>query len=268
MNVTVTIGSAVLPLWLVMTKIRILLQLVLVSVLLMGCTPTTKPKTVTIAISSNMQFSMEEITSLFTKSSKIRCNLVISSSGKLTSQITEGAPYDVFLSADMRYPQQLHDNGLSIIPPRVYAYGKLVLWTAKNDLVPSLQELTNETIGHIALANPKTAPYGSAAVEVLKQHGIYDQVLPKLVFGESISQTNQFILSRAAPIGFTAKSVVLSSNLREKGNWLELNPSNYSPIQQGIILLNNDKEAKAFYDFIFSEEAKKILKNYGYSIDE
>lgn len=229
--------------------------------------PSTRPK-LTISVASNMQFAVSEIAGAFTEKTKTPVDLIIGSSGKLTAQITEGAPYDVFLSADLKYPQQLYQNRLAVQSPKVYAYGKLVLWTHNENVNPTIQGLTDETITHIALANPKTAPYGSAAIEVLKHHGIYGEVSQKLVFGESISQTNQFIMSEAAQVGFTAKSVVLSSNLKEKGKWSDVDSSDYTPIAQGIVLLNENRETKAFYTFIFSEEAKKILKNYGYSVDE
>lgn len=225
----------------------------------------------TIATAANMQFAMETLTKAFTEETGILCELTISSSGKLTAQIKEGAPYDVFVSANMKYPNELYKQGMTVEKPKVYAHGKLVLWSMKEGLLPTLELLDDSSISHIALANPKTAPYGMAAEEVLKGEGLYDRLESKLVFGESIAQTNQFIITQSAEVGFTSMSVVLSPQMKDKGKWIELAPSLYSPIEQGIVVLKKDTEienAEIFYDFIFSPKAKKILEEFGYLVNE
>ncbi len=223
-----------------------------------------------IATAANMQFPMKELVQGFTERSGIECEMVISSSGILTAQIREGAPFDIFVSADMKYPQELYKDGFTLSAPAIYAYGKLVIWTLDQDFDPSLDQMTSDDIRHIALANPKTAPYGLAAVEVLENAGIYEKVLKKLVFGESISQASQFVVSGAAEIGFTAKSVVLSPDIKERANWIEVNEIYYTPIAQGLVILKNGKKrinrAENFYDFMFSEKGKKILDKFGYSV--
>lgn len=225
---------------------------------------------ITIAVAANMQFAMQELTHNFTKETGIQCNLVISSSGKLTAQIKQGAPYDLFVSADMKYPDVLHKEGFALQKPKIYAYGKLVLWSLDKSIKPGLSVLKSSIVKHIACANPKTAPYGVATIQVLKHNKIYNSIKSKLVYGESISQTNQFIISKSAQIGFTAKSVVLSPEMKGKGQWIELNPSSYAPIAQGVVILKQDHveeaAAKRFYNFLFSAEAKKILKSFGYSV--
>ncbi len=241
-------------------------------VLLSSCTDRKTANTLTIATSANMHFAMREIVSKFSKKTGIDCDLVISSSGKLTAQIKEGAPYDVLVSANLKYPNELYRSGLSRNPPRVYAYGKLVLWSMAEINDSLVRVLTKNSVEHIALANPKTAPYGTAAIEFLKHQGVYEQIKAKLVFGESISQVNQFISSQAAEVGFTAKAVVLSPEMTGQGNWVEVDTSTYAPIKQGIVVIEQDSKktilALQFSEFIFSDEAKKILMKYGYSVDE
>ncbi|UII31479.1 molybdate ABC transporter substrate-binding protein [Fulvivirga ulvae] len=252
-----------------MRKIESLLRSV-VLLLLVACQAPEKPK-LTIATAANMQFAMKELTRAFTDETGVSCDLIISSSGKLTAQIIEGAPYDVFVAANMMYPNELYNQGLTLEKPRVYAYGKLVLWSMVAGVYPTLELLSDSTIQHIALANPKTAPYGVAAIEVLRGEGLYDRLRPKLVFGESIAQTNQFITTESAEAGFTSMSVVLSPQMAGKGKWIEINPSLYTPIEQGIVVIKNEsgtEMAEEFYAFIFSQRARQILTAYGYLVNE
>ena len=228
---------------------------------------TTENNYLRIATAANMQFAMKAITKAFTEKTNIKCETIVGSSGKLTAQIKAGAPYDIFVSADMKYPNKLYKDGLSSAKPKVYANGKLVLWSMKNEIRLNIETIISNNINHIALANPKTAPYGKAAMETLDFYKFTNQIEDKLVFGESISQTNQFINSQAAEIGFTAKSVVLSPLMKGKGQWIEILDSVYSPIEQGIILLNDPTEdAKQFQAFLFSEQGSAILKSYGYDV--
>ncbi len=236
-----------------------------------GCRKETdaKPKVV-IALAANMQFSMNALADAFTEDTQIKCELIMGSSGKLTSQIMEGAPYDIFISADVKYPDELYHNNKAEGKPEVYAKGKLVLWTMVDSLEPSISVLTSDSIQHIALANPKTAPYGRAALEAMKNKGIFKQIEHKLIFGESIAQTNQFINSKSAEIGFTSKSVVLSPQMQNKGRWTSIEDDSYSPLLQSVVLLKKEEgiseETQLFYDFLFSKKAQNVLKQYGYII--
>lgn len=245
--------------------------LVVISLLLVSCAKPENPS-LTIATASNMQFAIAEIAKEFTKETGIPCKLVISSSGKLTAQIKEGAPYDIFVAANMKYPQEIVASNLALTKPQVYAYGKLVLWSLGQNKKLTLQSLSAKEIKHIAIANPKTAPYGRAAVEALTHLSLYTPLEKKLVFGESISQTNQFILSGAADIGFTAKAIVLSPRMKGVGQWIPIDSKAYSPIEQGIVVLKKDisknDEALQFNNFIFSQKSRAILINYGYAVDE
>jgi len=230
---------------------------------------------ITIAVAANVQYAMRDLKTEFENKSGIQTKVIIGSSGQLTAQIQQGAPYDVFISADMKYPRTLYQNKKAVNPPKVYAYGSLVLWTMKKGIPfqKGFKELLNNNIQKIALANPRTAPYGAATIQVLKHYNIYNQVKDKLIYGESIAPTNQYIVSKAADIGFTAKSVVLSPVMKGKGTWKEVNPDTYQPIKQGCVILaygqkHHPKASKSFYDFMLSPKAMKILKKYGYRIPE
>jgi len=249
------------------------IQLFLITtIFLSGCRSKIADNKITIATAANMQFIMPLLVKEFTKNTDVSCELVIGSSGKLTAQIKEGAPYDVFVAANLKYPKEIYNYGKAINAPKVYGYGKLALWSMVDTIETVVRSLNSKDIRHIAVANPKTAPYGEAAVEVLKQYNLYDKLKNKLVFGESIAQTNQFINSKAVEIGFTAMSVVLSSKIKGKGNWQEIDTKLYTPIAQGVVLIKQEeasnKDAQKFYDFLFSKEAKNILKKYGYLINE
>lgn len=228
---------------------------------------------ITVAVAANMQYTMDALKAEFNKMDKIEINVVLGASGKLTQQIMQSAPFDIFISADTAFPKKLADTGFAALPSKVYAQGLLVLWSAKDDVKPTadLKLLLNDNIQHIAIANPKTAPYGTAAEFILKKYNLYDKISFKLVTGESITQTTQFIATKAADIGFTAKSIVISDEMKGKGKWIELKRSDYPPIKQAAVLLkygqeNHATEAKKFYDFLFSAKAKTIYKKFGYIV--
>ncbi len=222
-----------------------------------------------IAVAANAQFVTQALKKVFEEESGIKTTLIVSSSGKLTAQIKQGAPFDVFLSADMKYPETLYKEGDAADKPEVYAYGKLVLWTFGDiDLSKGINAIKDQKITKFAIANPQTAPYGVAAVEALKKAGLYDNVKSKLVYGESISQVNQYLLSGAADIALTAKSVVLSPAMKSKGKWVEVDDTLYEPIAQGVVITKaaQKKEANKFYKFLFSKKAQVIFEKYGYLI--
>lgn len=227
----------------------------------------------TVAVAANMQYTMQELIAEFNKTDKTTIDVVLGASGKLTQQIQNGAPFDIFISADKEYPQKLAGNHLTLEPPKVYAQGLLVLWSVKPGIQPSkdLKFLLGTTIKSIAIANPKTAPYGSAAEFILKKYALYDKVSSKLVTGESISQTSQFIATQNADIGFTAKSIVISTEMKGKGKWVELTAGDYPPIEQSAVLLtharqSNEAAARKFYTFLYSEKAKAIYNKLGYIV--
>lgn len=221
-----------------------------------------------VAVAANAQFVSQKLKEEFKKEAGIDADLTVSSSGKLTAQIEQGAPFDVFMSADMKYPQELADKGRTIDKPVIYAYGTLVMWSLqKRDLSKGLNTVLSSDINKIAVANPKLAPYGEAAIAALGWHNLLEKAEPKIVYGESIAQVNQYLLTGAADIAFTAKSVVLDTAMSGKGSWVEVNKSLYSPIAQGVVVIKNSANAdaaKKFYRFLFSKKAKAIFVKYGY----
>ncbi|MBO0947594.1 molybdate ABC transporter substrate-binding protein [Fibrella forsythiae] len=237
-------------------------------VLLLAWSSAIQAQSLRVAVSANAQFVMESLGVAFRKQTGIKIESIVNSSGKLTTQIQQGAPYDVFLSADLDYPRTLHNQQLTTAAPVIYAYGSLVLWTLGTlPLSADLKILRNPAVRHIALANPETAPYGEAAVSLLKYHKLLVPVQSRIVYGESISQVNQYVLSGAAEVGITAKSVVLDPALQHRGHWVDLPPPGYSPIAQGVVVLKRTSQPKAaaqFVQFLQSAAARRILQQFGY----
>lgn len=221
-----------------------------------------------IAVAANAQFVARTLAAEFKRETGLDAELVVGASGKFTTQIEQGAPFDVFLSADMKYPQELFEKGFTTGKPRVYAYGKLVIWTLKNiSIRDGLYSLTALHGGKIAIANPELAPYGEAAIQALTRLKLLEKVQPNVVYGESIAQVNQYLLTGAADVALTAKSVVLDPGQAGKGKWAEVPGNLYTPIAQGVVILRPaaaNPRAQRFYQFIFSKPAQEIFRKYGY----
>ena len=230
---------------------------------------------INIAVAANVSYAIDDLIKEFNKTNpNTKVVVTLGSSGKLTAQIKNGAPFDVFMSANMKYPDALYKDKIAMIKPIVYAQGSLaILSSKKRDFNLGINIITDEKIKKIAIANPKTAPYGKATIEALKNANLYEKVNNKFVYGESISQTVSYAIT-AADLGFIAKSSLYSPKMKmfEKDiNWTDVDSSLYTPINQGIVILKkaeNKNDAKAFYDFILSAEAKNIFKNFGYLVNE
>lgn len=226
-----------------------------------------------IAVASNVSYALDELIFTFNKNyPNIKVQPIISGSGNLTAQIRNQAPFSLFLSANMKYPKKLFELGLAITKPAVYAKGGISLVTRKDiNLSKGIGILTQAHIKSIAIANPDIAPYGMASVQALKEVKLYKKVKKKLIYGQNISQTLTYAL-KATDIGFVANSALFSPKLNHvKFSYKNIDKSLYQPIKQGVVLLNfakKNEEARAFYDFILSKEAKGIFKKYGYSVDE
>ncbi len=232
-------------------------------------------ETVAVAAAANLDYVLEPLNAEFAKTRPdIAVRSEIGASGSLVAQIKNGAPYDVFLSADTEYPRKLVDaggaEGASFV---TFAMGRLVLWTTRPGLAPTSIEaiVRNESVRKLAIANPDTAPYGRAAVEVLGKLGLSDIAKPKLVFGENITQTAQFVSTGNADAGFVALSLVLSPKLKDKGRWLEVPESLYAPIEQAGVLTSRgaaNKAARQYLEFLTSPAARKVFIQFGYGLPE
>ena len=226
-----------------------------------------------IAVAANLAYVMPELKkAFFTLHPDIKVRATLASSGVLTAQIKHGARYGLFLSADTKYPNYLHKEGLTLQKPKLYAQGSLALFSPRKlKCTQKMQCLKSQNIRKIALGNPKTAPYGKAALEALKNASLYKEVKRKLIFTESIAQTLSYALT-AADVGIVSKSSLFSSKMKrykEDVNWIEINSSLYRPIKQAMVLLKIEKNRDAyhlFYQFLQSSKAKRILESFGYKV--
>ncbi|MEO6094127.1 MAG: molybdate ABC transporter substrate-binding protein [Fibrobacteria bacterium] len=227
---------------------------------------------ITVATAASVQFTMEELKADFKKSSGIDVKTVYGASGMLSTQIKYGAPFDLFVSADMDFPDSLHKWGYAPAKAKPYAYGKLVLWTLKDlNLDSGMKALLDPKVVKIAVADPKRAPYGREAVKALLRSGAYDKLKDKLVYGENLSQVTHYILTGNVEIGFDALSVVMAGETRGKGKWKEVDNTLYDRIAQGAVvcrygLENNPTSSAAFLAYLYSDPARAIFSKYGYGL--
>ena len=237
---------------------------------------------ITVAAAANVSYAMDELVKEFNKTNpNTKVLVTLGSSGKLVAQIENSAPYDIFMSADMKFPQALFDKKLTKTRPVIYAQGVLAMFSSKElDYSKGINLLKDSSISKIAIANPKTAPYGAAAIEAIKNAKI-EGIDSKFVYAESISQAVTYATT-ATDIGFVAKSSLYEGNMtqyKENKNWITVDPKLYTPIEQGIVILDNTnslvgiikdgqrkEEVKAFYDFILSASAKRIFTDFGYIV--
>lgn len=224
-----------------------------------------------IAVAANLAYVMPELKKAFAiLHPDIDIQTSLASSGVLTAQIKHGARYGLFLSADMKYPNYLHKLGLSLKKPELYAQGSLALFSSRKlQCTQKMRCLYDKKIRRVALGNPKTVPYGKAALDALKKAGLYKGVKSKLIFAESIAQALSYTLT-AADVGIIATSSLYSLKMKQykkNSNWIEVDEALYQPIEQAMVLLKTEKSSEAyqlFYDFLKSAKAKTILKSYGY----
>ncbi|MEM6321857.1 MAG: molybdate ABC transporter substrate-binding protein [Bacteroidota bacterium] len=242
-------------------------------IVLKSCSSEETTSTLTVATAANAQFAMKAIKKAFEEETAQSVEVIIGSSGKLTAQIMQGAPYDLLVSANLKYPNELFKAGKATDAPGVYALGHLVIWTKDEvlNLDDSLSILQSEKVRKIAIANPQNAPYGEQAVHAIQHFGLIEVLGKKGVYAESIAQVNQYVTTQNCEVGFTAASVVQSPDLRNVGKWIAVDTAAYRPIEQGVVItkygeMNHAEAAKAFYEFLLSTKAQAIFTEYGYTI--
>jgi len=223
-----------------------------------------------VAVAANLQRVIKVLAKDFKQKTGIEVDPIVGSSGNLSAQIKNGAPFDLFLSADMNFPEMLFKEGFSLKAPVSYAYGSLIICSRQNIGFENWERLLlSERVKKIAIANPAIAPYGKAAEESLKLKGILDDIQSKIVNGESIAQVNTYITTGVVDVGFTTRALVKDAEGKTTLYWKEVDPKTYTPIKQGMIIIKQTKEnagALKFYEYILSPEAKTILKEYGYGV--
>jgi molybdate transport system substrate-binding protein len=226
---------------------------------------------VNVAIAANLQPVMKGLKSDFKNRTGISIDIISGASGSLSTQIRNGAPYDVFMSADKDFPQSLQQNGLALKPSVVYAQGVLIICSTQNLNFTQWDRLLQRNSVHkIAIGNPAIAPYGKAAQQALTKAGIYDEVKDKIVFGESITQVNTYITTGVVQVGFTTLSLIKDDAKKPQLYYKIVDNKAYAPIEQAMVLLKHAKgntAAAQFYQYILSPAAKTIFKAYGYHVN-
>jgi molybdate transport system substrate-binding protein len=224
-----------------------------------------------VAAAADLNSVLPSIVERFEKSSGARVTVSYGSSGNFYQQLLNNAPFDVFLSADVQYPQKLEEKGLTVPGTLAqYATGKIVLWTRNEsgiDVSNGLKCLLDPRVKHIAIGNPEHAPYGRAAVAALKSEQVYEQISSKLVTGENISQAAQFAQTGNAEVGIIAMSLALVPNMQQSGHFYEIPSTEYPAIVQGGVVMKSSKNtdaAKRLLAFLQTQEAKTLLKNFGF----
>jgi molybdate transport system substrate-binding protein len=238
------------------------------------CQPATATATptLTIAAAADLQSVFPAITAQFEKETGRHVTVTFGSSGNFFAQIQNGAPFDLFFSADIDYPKRL--EAASLTEPGSldeYATGRIVLWTLKDsgiDLTTGMSVLRDAKVRRIAIANPDHAPYGRAAVAALRHEGLYDAVRSKIVLGENISQTAQFVQSGNAEVGIIALSLALAPAAKEAGTYVEIPAAAYPAIQEAAVILNaspNKPLAREFLKFLARPDVARTMKDFGFT---
>ena len=228
---------------------------------------------ITIAAASDLSFAFREIATEYENTTGNHVRLTLGSSGNFFAQIQNGAPFDLYFSADIAYPRKLEEAGLTV-PGSLYQYavGRIVLWAGKDstlDLSKGLEVLREPAIKKIAIANPKHAPYGRAAVAAMEYFKVYDQVKDKLILGENISQAAQFIESGACDIGIIALSLAIAPAMKSKGTYWEVPAEAHPSLDQGAVILKqskNQEAARQFLEFIKGPNGQETMKRYGFVV--
>lgn len=224
-----------------------------------------------IAAASDLNFAFKELAGVYEQKTGVQVKLTLGSSGNFFAQIQQGAPFDLYFSADIAYPQKLIDAGLAVSDSLYhYATGRIVVWSKsdrKPDVAKGIEALLDPSIRKIAIANPRHAPYGRAAIEALEHFDVYKPLKDKLVFGENVSQTAQFVESGAADIGIIALSLASAPAMRAAGQFWLIPQEAHGRIDQGAVIVRSSKAqdaARSFLEFLQTPESQSVMKRYGF----
>jgi molybdate transport system substrate-binding protein len=228
---------------------------------------------ITVAAAADLQSAMQEVATRFQKETGKSVKIIYGSSGNFFQQIQNGAPFDLFFSANLDYPKKLEAAGL-VQPGTYYQYarGKIVVWAPKEskiDLSTGLKVVLDSMVKKVAIANPLHAPYGQAAVAAMQKEGVYEEAKEKFVLGENISQTASFVTSGSADIGIIALSLAMSPNMKDKGRYAEIPATDYPPIEQACVILSsspNKELSQQFLSYVKSATVSDLLAHYGFDV--
>lgn len=228
---------------------------------------------IAVAAASDLNFAIKEVIGEFEKQTGHRVKLSLGSSGNFYAQLQQGAPFDLYFSADIGYPKKLEEAGLTV-PGSLYRYavGRVVLWAPKTsslDVAKGLTVLREATIKKIAIANPKHAPYGRAAVAAMEHARVYADVKDRLVLGENISQAAQFIESGACDVGIIALSLAMAPAMKSAGHYWQIPAEAHPPLEQGAAILRQSKHqelARTFLGFLQGSQGQEIMIRYGFTL--
>jgi molybdate transport system substrate-binding protein len=228
---------------------------------------------ITVAAAADLQSAMQDVAARFERETGKKVKVIFGSSGNFLQQIQNGAPFDMFFSANLDYPKKLEAAGLTEAGSYYqYAKGKIVVWVPKDSKInvsSGLQALLDPSVKKIAIANPLHAPYGQAAISAMQKEGICDSAKNKFVLGENISQTASFVVSGSADIGVVALSLALSPNMKDKGRYKEIPTDEYTPIEQACVILSSSKNkaiAQRFLSYFKSAAVAELLVDYGFEV--
>jgi molybdate transport system substrate-binding protein len=230
---------------------------------------------IAVAAASDLNFAIKDLIVEYERATGNHVKLSLGSSGNFYAQIQNGAPYDLYFSADIGYPKKLEEAGLTV-PGSIYRYavGRIVLWThhtSRRDVSKGLEVLRDPAVKKIAIANPKHAPYGRAAVAAMQHFKVYDEAKDRLVLGENISQAAQFIESGACDIGVIALSLALAPTMKAAGTYWEIPAEAHPPLEQGAAILRSSKQQKTaqqFVEFMQGAQGQEIMKRYGFTLPQ
>lgn len=259
----------------ILIQLKLFIYIIFAAILIYGCKKSESNSQenipsnskITIAAAANLRDVLEDLKQVYiNENSDKEIETTFGSSGLLVQQILNGAPFDLFLSADTSFPEKLRAENRVSGNPKIYAYGKVVLWSSKFDVSEGLNIVSKSEIKKIAIANPQLAPYGKNAVEALRKTGLYSKIESKIVWAENINQATQFVSTGNADIGFIALSNAKNKEMVAKGNYYELSEKECAPISQsGVVLKGENRiEAQHFFEFLRSGKAIQVWKKYGY----